>query len=82
MTDFLNGSTSAPEYVRKPPNCHTTLEVFLSQIESDLLNAIKKTPYFLKKEFIRSVADYNIIVTERAEKRTWVVVWDRKNHFN
>ena len=52
----------APKSARKPPKGHSNLEVFLSQVESDLFKAIERLigySDFSKEEWdaIRSLAD-------------------------
>ena len=74
-----------PKSVWKPPKGHPNLEVFLSQVESDLFNAIESPlGYFnLSKEewdAIRSLADDSNIVIKRADKGSCVVIWDRKDY--
>ena len=74
-----------PKSAWKPPKSHPNLEVFLSQVESDLFNAIESPlGYFnLSKEewdAIRSLADDNNIVIKRANKGSCVVIWDRKDY--
>ena len=63
----------APESVRKPPKGHPNWEVFLSQVESDLFEAIERPLGYsnLSKEewdAITSLASDRNIVKKRAAK--------------
>ena len=61
------------------------MEVFLSQVESDLFKTIERPLGYsnLSKEewdAIRSLADDRNIVIKRADKRSCVVIWDRNGY--
>ena len=61
------------------------MEVFLSQVESDLFKTIERPLGYsnLSKEewdAIRSLADDRNIVIKRADKGSCVVIWDRNDY--
>ena len=67
---------------RKPTLGHTNLEVFLSQVESELYIEIQGSLRYsnLSQEewrAVRSLADDRSIVIKKADKGSCVVVWDR-----
>ena len=83
--DFSNIPAFAPKSAWKPPKGHPNLEVFLSQVESDLFKAIEIPIGYsnLSKEEwdgIRSLADDRNIVLKRADKGSCVVIWDRNDY--
>ena len=61
------------------------MEVFLSQVESDLFKAIERSLGYsnLSKEewdAISSLADDRNVVIKRADKGSPVVIWDRNDY--
>ena len=69
-------------YSWKPPLGHPNLEVFLSQVESELfIETQDSLRYFnLSQEewrAVRSLADDRSIVIKKVDKGSCVVVWDR-----
>ena len=67
---------------RKPTLGHTNLEVFLSQVESELYIEIQGSLRYsnLSQEewrAVRSLADDRSIVIKKPDKGSCVVVWDR-----
>ena len=84
-SDFSNIPAFAPKSAWKPPKGHPNLEVFLSQVESDLFKAIERPIGYsnLSKEewdAIRPLADDRNIVIKRADKGSCVVIWDRNDY--
>ena len=84
-SDFSNIPTFAPKSAWKPPKGHPNLEVFLSQVESDLFKAIERPIGYsnLSKEewdAIRLLVDDRNIVIKRADKGSCVVIWDRHHY--
>ena len=84
-SDFSNITAFAPKSAWKPPKGHPNLEVFLSQVESDLFKAIERPMGYsnLSKEewdAIRSLADDRNIVIKRADKGSCVVIWHRNDY--
>ena len=76
-SDFSNIPAFAPKSAWKPPQDHPNLEVFLSQIESDLFKATERPLGYsnLSKEewdAIRSLADDRNVVIKRADKGSCV----------
>ena len=77
-SDFGNITASAPKSARKLSKGHSSLEAFLSQIESDLFKATEIPLGYsnpLKKEWdsVRSLADERNIVIQKADKGSCVV---------
>ena len=84
-SDFSNIPAFAPKSAWKPPKGHPNLEVFLSQVESDLFKAIERSigySNFSKGEWdaIRSLADDRNIVIKRPDKGYCVVIWDKNEY--
>ena len=84
-SDFDNITASAPKSAWKLSKGHSSLEAFLSHIESDLFKAIEIPLGYsnsLKKEWdsIRSLADERNIVIKRVDKGSCVVFWDRNDY--
>ena len=84
-SDFNNIPAFVPKSAWKPPTGHPNLELFLSQVESDLFKAIERPIGYsnLSKEewdAIRSLADDRNIVIKRADNRSCVVIWDRSDY--
>ena len=84
-SDFSNIPAFAPKSAWKPPKGHPNLEVFLSQVESDLFKAIERPLGYsnLSKEewdAIRSLAYDRNMVIKRADKGSCVVIWDRNDY--
>ena len=77
--DFSNIPAFAPKSAWKPPKGHPNLEVFLSQVESDLFKAIERPIGYsnlLKEEWdgIRSLVDDRNIVIKRVDKGSCAVI--------
>ena len=79
-------SSVAPAFAHKsswkPPLWHPNLDVFLSQVETELLKEIHDSLHYsnLSQEecrAVRSLADNRSIVITKADKGSCVVVWDR-----
>ena len=84
-SDFGNITASAPKSAWELSKGHSSLEAFLSQIESDLFKAIEIPLGYsnsLRKEWdsIRSLADERNIVIKRADKGSCIVFWDRNDY--
>ena len=84
-SDFSNISAFTPKSVWKPPKGHPNLEVFISQVESDLFKAIERPLGYskLSKEewdAIRSLADDRNIMIKRADNGSCLVIWDRNDY--
>ena len=84
-SDFGNIPAFAPKSAWKPNKGHPNLEVFLSQVEFDLCKAIEKPlgcSNLSKEEWDarRSMADDRNIVIKRADKGSFVVIWDRNDN--
>ena len=84
-SEFSNIPAFAPKSAWKPPKDHPNLEVFLSQVESDLFKAIERPLGYsnLSKEewdAIRSLADDRNIVIKRADKGSCAVIWDTNDY--
>jgi len=74
-----------PKSAWKPPLAHPNVEVFLKEIEKELLKIPKKSlPYsnLSKSEWqaVRSLADDRNLVIKKADKGSCVVVWDRDDY--
>ena len=83
--EFSNIPAFSPKSSWTPPNGHPNLEVYLSQIESEVFKIPKEQlGYFnlskLEWEAIRSLAGDRIIVIKKADKGSCVVVWDRLDY--
>ena len=68
-----------------PPKGHPNLEVFLSEVEKELLSCTSKNLGYsnLSTEewkAMRSLADDRSIVIKKADKGSSVVVWDRNDY--
>ena len=84
-SDFSSIPAFAPKSAWKPSKGHANVEVFLSQVESDLFKAIERRLGYSnvsKEEWdaIRSLADDKNIVIKRADKGSCVVIWDRSDY--
>ena len=84
-SDFSNIPAFTPKSAWKPPKGHRNLEVFLSQVESDLFKANERPLGYsnLSKEewdATRSLADDRNIVKKRADNGSFVVIWDRNDY--
>ena len=71
----------SPKSTWTPPNGHPNLEVYLSQIENEIFKIPKEQLGYsnlskLEWEAIRSLAGDRSIVIKKADKGSWVVVWD------
>ena len=83
--NFSETPAFKPKSTWKPPNGHACLEVFLSQVEKELLSA-SKGPFvggnFSKEEWeaVRSLAADRSIVIKKADKGSGIVIWDREDY--
>ena len=80
--NFSNVPVFSQKSSWKPPVGHPNLEVFLSQIESELFKETSDCLHYsnLSQEewqVVRSLADNRSIVIKKADKGSCVVVWDR-----
>ena len=80
--DFGVVSVFARKSSWKPPLGHLNLEVFSSQVESELFKETQDSLHYsnLSQEEwreARSLAHDRFIVIKKADKGTCVVVWDR-----
>ena len=80
------GFSVAPGFTHKsswkPPLGHPNLEVFLSQVESELFKETQDSLGYSNLSqgewrAVRSLADDRSIVIKKADKGSCVVVWDR-----
>ena len=73
---------SIPKSRWQPLQDHLCCEVFLSQVENELLelpNADIKYSNLLREDWnvIRSLADDRIIIIKKADKESCIVIWGR-----
>ena len=83
--EFTTAPAFNPKSTWKPPNGSPSLELFLSQVEKDLLEMSKASlgySNFSKEEWqsLRPLADGRNIFIKKADKGSCVVVWDRKDY--
>ena len=81
--------SKAPVFILKsrwqPPQGHLCCEVFLSQVENELLelpNADIKYSNLSREDWnvIRSLADDRIIIIKKADKGSCIVIWGRNDY--
>ena len=80
--DFHIASAFARKSSWKPPLGHSNLEVFLSQVESELFKEMQDSLRYsnLSQEewrAVRYLADDRSIVIKKADERSCVVMWGR-----
>ena len=87
-TSFFSEQPSfSPKSSWNPPTSHPNLEVFLSQIEQGLFRIPDKSLTYsnlTKEEWkaITSLTDDRSIVIKKADKGSFVVVWDRDDYLS
>ena len=75
----------SPKSFWKPSQGHPNLEVYLSQVENELLSIVDEPIRYSnlsKEEWVamRSLADDRSIVVKKADKGSCIVVWDRNDY--
>ena len=75
----------SPKSSWKPPEGHPNLEVYLSQVENELFSIVDEPIRYSKiskEEWIamRSLADDRSIVIKKADKGSFIFVWDRNDY--
>ena len=74
-----------PKSTWKPPTGNPSLELYLSQVEKELLEIADSTlnySNFSKEEWVclRALSNDRSIVIKKADKGSCVVVWDRTDY--
>ena len=83
--EFSDNPAFSAKSTWNPPKGYHNIEVFLSEIEHELFQIFDKClPYssLTKEEWlaVRSLADDRSIVIKKADKGSWIVVWDRGDY--
>ena len=83
--NFSEKPALTPKSKLKPPKGHPSLEVFLSQIEKEpfeLAESLLNYCNFSKEEWqaMRSLVNDRSAVIKKADKGSYVVVWDREDY--
>ena len=83
--NFSEVPAFSPKSSWNPPQGHPNLEVYLSQVENELFSITDEPIRYsnLSKEdwiAMRSLADDRSIVIKKADKVSYIVVWDKHDY--